>query len=152
MTKTSKKWEKKVAEMLHFPIALVLLGIGLFFVVLVFMVFVIMVRDFFGNGYDFHQALEQVFLILLFVEVVASIKLYFNHNYHFPLRFLFYIGITDLIRRLIISWDTADEVIPYVLGILGMVVILSIWELKGFLLGKWRSECQECPKDERLEL
>jgi protein PsiE len=122
-------------------------------VFLIFQVFYFTLRDFFVDDLGFHGALEQIFLILLLVEVVAAIKLYFVNNHHFPLRFIFYIGITDLIRRLIISWDTAGEVMEYSLGILILVVVLSIWELKSFFLEKWRSECTQCPpKQEKFEL
>lgn len=138
-----KNWKNMVADALHVPTSIILISIGVFFVILIFKVFFGIVIEFFTNGIALSVILEEIFLVLLFVELVAAIKIYFRQNYHFPLRFFLYIGITDVIRRMIIVIEDANLILIYSLGLLVLVGALALLEIKNTYLRRKSKEIGE---------
>ena len=55
-------------------------------------------------------------------------KKYFKNNYHFPLRYFIYIGITAIIRLIIVQHDDPKSVLIWAAAILLLVISLAIAE------------------------
>ncbi|MDQ0247336.1 protein PsiE [Bacillus fengqiuensis] len=49
--------------------------------------------------------LEQILVFFLYFEFISMIVKYFRENYHFPMRYFLYIGITAMIRLIIVDHD-----------------------------------------------
>ena len=61
-------------------------------------------------------------------EIVALIVKYFKNNYHFPLRYFIYIGITAIVRLIIVQHDNPYSVLIWSGAILLLVISLAIAE------------------------
>ncbi len=68
--------------------------------------------------------------ISLYFEFIALIIKYFKSNYHFPLRYFIYIGITALIRLIIVSHEEPMETLLYAGAILVLVIALYISNMR----------------------
>lgn len=55
-----------------------------------------------GNS-NVHDILGKVLVFFLYFGFISMIVKYFEENYHFPLRYLLYIGITATIRFIIVN-------------------------------------------------
>lgn len=56
------------------------------------------------QGYSTYSLLiEELITFFLYFEFIALIVKYFKNNFHFPLNFFLYIGITAIVRLLIIK-------------------------------------------------
>ena len=88
------------------------------------------------HTFDIQFFLEEVFIMFLFIELVAAIKIYFSENYHFPLRFFVYMWITDLIRHVIVSHNDWKETLYFSLAIFVLIICLAIMDYKNKLLLK----------------
>ncbi|HCW32345.1 MAG: phosphate-starvation-inducible protein PsiE, protein PsiE [Candidatus Peregrinibacteria bacterium GW2011_GWE2_39_6] len=143
--KKRKSINLQIANILHYPTTIILIGIGIFFSLIILQVFTQAILDFYTQKINLRTVLAQIFLIFLYVEVIAAIKLYFIHNHHFPLRFFFYIGITDLLRHIIVNPENTHELLLYVVGILILTCALAVLELKSHYLRKinYQSENHE---------
>lgn len=69
-----------------------------------------------------HEVLEHVLIFFLYFEFIAMIAKYFQENYHFPLRYFLYIGITAMIRLIIVNHDNPLHTLLYA----GVVLVLII--------------------------
>ena len=78
-----------------------------------------------GNYQDF---VERILVFFLYFEFVALIVKYFKNNYHFPLRYFIYIGITAIIRMIIVQHDDPKSVLVWSGAILLLVISLAIAE------------------------
>jgi protein PsiE len=82
--------------------------------------------------------LVQVVNFFLYFAFISTILVYFKEQYHFPLRYLLYVGITATLRFIIINRDNAMQNV-----LLSIVILLLIC---GYLLvnptdrGKSRKE------------
>jgi protein PsiE len=56
-----------------------------------------------------HDVLERVLIFFLYFGFISMIVKYFKENYHFPLRYLLYIGITATVRFIIVNRDNFYE-------------------------------------------
>ncbi len=131
-----QKFRKFLVQALHYPGLVMFIIIATFFIVLTYYTFTDLIVHIISEGFNYQYSLEKIFKIFLFVELIAAIKLYFQNNYHFPLRFLIYIGITDVIRRMIISIDDATQVLLYSCAIVVLLLALLILEKKGKYINK----------------
>ncbi|MBD3330924.1 phosphate-starvation-inducible protein PsiE [Candidatus Peregrinibacteria bacterium] len=131
-----KKLKTCIEKILHIPTAGILFLIAVFFSVLIIQIFAAVVIDYVSNGFEMQHFLERIFLIFLFIEVVASIKIYFAEGYHFPLRFFVYIGITDLVRYTIINHEDPRNVLLNTISIFILILALAVLELKNSYLKK----------------
>ncbi len=77
---------------------------------------------FFEQNTDFQHFLEQILVFFLYFEFIAMIVRYFQENYHFPLRYLLYIGITAMIRLIIADHYDAMKTLLYAFVILVLVI------------------------------
>ena len=67
------------------------------------------------------EFLANVLAFFLYFEFITMIVKYFKEDYHFPLRYFIYIGITAMIRLIIIDHSSAMHTLLY-----GAVVLLLI--------------------------
>lgn len=67
------------------------------------------------------EFLANVLMFFLYFEFITMIVKYFKEDYHFPLRYFIYIGITAMIRLIILDHSNALYTLLY-----GLVVLLLI--------------------------
>ncbi|BCG59031.1 phosphate-starvation-inducible protein PsiE [Paenibacillus sp. URB8-2] len=70
--------------------------------------------------------LEALLIYFLYFEFIALIIKYFEAHYHFPLRYFIYIGITAMIRLIIVDHESPSDTLIYSGAILLLVVTLYI--------------------------
>lgn len=84
------------------------------------------------NGFFKHtglsEVIEELITFFLYFEFLALIVKYFKNNYHFPLDYFLYIGITAIVRLLIVSHETAIDTFVWALSILVLVISLVLVE------------------------
>ena len=76
----------------------------------------------YSNESDFHHFLEQILVFFLYFEFISMIVKYFKENYHFPLRYFLYVGITAMIRLIIVNHEDPANTLIYSLVILTLIV------------------------------
>ena len=69
-----------------------------------------------------YELLEHILVFFLYFEFVAMIVKYFKENYHFPLRYFLYIGITAMIRLIIVSHENGIQTLLYACAILVLII------------------------------
>lgn len=74
------------------------------------------------NTSDFHNFLEKIVVFFLYFEFISMIIKYFQENYHFPLRYFLYIGITAVIRLIIVDHNDPINTLLYSLVILILIM------------------------------
>lgn len=67
------------------------------------------------------EFLANVLAFFLYFEFITMIVKYFKEDYHFPMRYFIYIGITAMIRLIILDHSSAKNMLMY-----GAVVLLLI--------------------------
>ena len=70
-----------------------------------------------------HEILGKVLVFFLYFGFISIIVKYFTENYHFPLRYLLYIGITATIRFIVVNRDYALE--TFFLSLVILVLMIS---------------------------
>ncbi|MNL71583.1 phosphate-starvation-inducible protein PsiE [compost metagenome] len=65
-------------------------------------------------------------IYFLYFEFIALIVKYFESGYHFPLRYFIYIGITAIIRLIIVDHKNPFDTLIYAGAILLLVVTLYL--------------------------
>lgn len=78
-----------------------------------------------GNSEKF-QVVEHIVIFFLYFEFLALIVQYFKSNYHFPLRYFLYIGITAMVRLIIVDHSNAMHTLLFSLSILVMIIALYL--------------------------
>ena len=74
------------------------------------------------NSHDYKYFLANILIFFLYFEFITMIVKYFKEDYHFPLRYFMYIGITAMIRLIIVEHDHALDTLLYSLVILVMII------------------------------
>lgn len=72
------------------------------------------------------QVVEHIVIFFLYFEFLALIVKYFKSNYHFPLRYFLYIGITAMVRLIIVDHSNAMHTLLFSLSILVMIIALYL--------------------------
>ena len=81
------------------------------------------------QGYSTYSLLiEELITFFLYFEFIALIVKYFKNNFHFPLDFFLYIGITAFVRLLIIDHESAFDNLIWSVAILVLVCSLVLVE------------------------
>lgn len=78
-----------------------------------------------SNKPNFQHFLEQILVFFLYFEFISMIVKYFRENYHFPMRYFLYIGITAMIRLIIVDHDDPFNTLLHAFVIL--ILILSYY-------------------------
>jgi protein PsiE len=71
---------------------------------------------------DYKLFLERILIFFLYFEFITMIVKYFKEHYHFPLRYFIYIGITAMIRLIIVEHDNPVSTLLYTLVILILII------------------------------
>ncbi|WP_018650816.1 phosphate-starvation-inducible protein PsiE [Actinobacillus capsulatus] len=79
-----------------------------------------------ANHSEKFQIAEKIVIFFLYFEFLALIVQYFKYNYHFPLRYFLYIGITAMVRLIIVDHSNAMHTLLFALSILVMIITLFI--------------------------
>lgn len=121
----------KIATILQYilNVALIILALSLC-VLLCKELFLFIRYAFFNEGIENHYMLfERILVFFLYFEFIAMIVKYFQENYHFPLRYFLYIGITAMIRLVIVDHDNAMYTLLHTLAIFVLILSYFIFNL-----------------------
>lgn len=69
--------------------------------------------------------IDGIVIYFLYFEFIALIVKYFQSGYHFPLRYFVYIGITAIIRLIIVDHKSPFDTLCYSGAIL--VLVVTLW-------------------------
>lgn len=72
-----------------------------------------------------YELVEGLVVYFLYFEFIALIVKYFQSGFHFPLRYFVYIGITAIVRLIIIDHKSPVDVLVYSSAIL--LLVLTLW-------------------------
>lgn len=79
--------------------------------------------SFLAKGEIIHsQFLEPILIFFLYFEFIAMIVKYFKEHHHFPIRYFLYIGITAMIRLIIVNHENAVYTLLYSSSILILII------------------------------
>ena len=84
----------------------------------------------FGES-TYYFLIEELITFFLYFEFIALIVKYFKNNFHFPLDFFLYIGITAIVISVIIAHDTSIDILIWSISIL--VLVCSLVLVKKFI-------------------
>ncbi|MCE7438436.1 phosphate-starvation-inducible protein PsiE [Klebsiella variicola] len=73
-----------------------------------------------------YRLVEGLVVYFLYFEFIALIVKYFQSGFHFPLRYFVYIGITAIVRLIIIDHESPMAVLIYSAAILILVITLLL--------------------------
>ncbi|MGD6803817.1 phosphate-starvation-inducible protein PsiE [Rossellomorea vietnamensis] len=74
------------------------------------------------NTNDYKEFLARILVFFLYFEFIAMIVKYFKEDYHFPLRYFMYIGITAMVRLIIVDYENPLDTLLYSLVILVLII------------------------------
>ncbi|MUT68747.1 phosphate-starvation-inducible protein PsiE [Paenibacillus sp. NEAU-GSW1] len=122
----------KWADVLQFLLNIMLLALGailvLFLVREIVVIFDSLLID--NETVSYMYLAEGILVFFLYFEFISLVVKYFSSNFHFPLRFFIYIGITAILRLIIINHEEAWTTLAYSLSILVLVIALYIAQKK----------------------
>ena len=78
-----------------------------------------------GEGSSSYLLIEGIVIYFLYFEFIALIVKYFQSGFHFPLRYFIYIGITAIIRLIIVDHKDPLDTLFYSGAIL--ILVATLW-------------------------
>ena len=75
-----------------------------------------------GEKHDYKYFLANILVFFLYFEFITMIVKYFKEDYHFPLRYFMYIGITAMLRLIIVEHDSGLDTLIFA----GVILVLII--------------------------
>jgi len=75
-----------------------------------------------GEKADYKYFLANILVFFLYFEFITMIVKYFKEDYHFPLRYFMYIGITAMLRLVIVEHESAMDTLIFALVILILII------------------------------
>ncbi|QDY40640.1 phosphate-starvation-inducible protein PsiE [Candidatus Pantoea soli] len=78
-----------------------------------------------GEQASSYLLIEGIVIYFLYFEFIALIVKYFQSGYHFPLRYFVYIGITAIIRLIIVDHKNPFDTLCYAGAIL--ILVVTLW-------------------------
>ncbi|UOF92754.1 phosphate-starvation-inducible protein PsiE [Fodinisporobacter ferrooxydans] len=100
-----------------------LIGLGIILCYFLLNELFYILKEAFNPGDVEHDVLERVLVFFLYFGFISMIVKYFKEHYHFPLRYLIYIGITATVRFIIVNRQNVYE--NLILSIVILVLMLS---------------------------
>jgi protein PsiE len=83
--------------------------------------------SFFNHGIDsYYNLVERILIFFLYFEFIGMIVRYFQESYHFPIRYFLYIGITAMIRLIIVYHENPVHTLLYACAILVLIISFFI--------------------------
>lgn len=125
-----EKLKKDFAMILHTlpKILQLLLNISLGFLLIVLAVLLIKELMIFGRilidkeSDDYKLFITNILIFFLYFEFISMIVKYFTEDYHFPIRYFIYVGITALIRIIIVDHNNPVNTLLIALAILVLII------------------------------
>ena len=71
---------------------------------------------------DYKYFLDNILIFFLYFEFITMIVKYFEEDYHFPLRYFMYIGITAMVRLIIVEHEQPTDTLVFSLVILVLII------------------------------
>ena len=71
---------------------------------------------------DYKYFLDNILVFFLYFEFITMIVKYFKEDYHFPLRYFMYIGITAMVRLIIVEHEHPIDTLIFSLVILVLII------------------------------
>lgn len=109
-----------------------ILNIGLLILAMILAVFLVKetrnlvdVLFYSGGERSAYLLIEGIVIYFLYFEFIALIIKYFQSGYHFPLRYFIYIGITAMIRFIIVEHKDPIDTLIYSGAIL--ILVGTLW-------------------------
>lgn len=124
-----KQWKNvKIIGILQYALntALVLLAIALCILLGKEIFYIISVSILTPEAMIPEEFLERILMFFLYFEFIALIVKYFQEEYHFPIRYFLYIGITAMIRLIIVKHDNALYTLLLSLAVLMLIISFYI--------------------------
>lgn len=84
------------------------------------------ISDFDWSKEASYLVIEKIVVYFLYFEFLALIVKYFKTNYHFPLRYFLYIGITAMVRLIIVDHSDPIGTLLFACAIFVMVIALFL--------------------------
>lgn len=78
-----------------------------------------------GEQSSTYLLIEGIVTYFLYFEFIALIVKYFQSGYHFPLRYFIYIGITAIIRLIVVDHENPLDTLCYSAAIL--ILVVTLW-------------------------
>ncbi|WP_067704532.1 MULTISPECIES: phosphate-starvation-inducible protein PsiE [unclassified Erwinia] len=78
-----------------------------------------------GEQTSSYLLIDGIVIYFLYFEFIALIVKYFQSGYHFPLRYFVYIGITAIIRLIIVDHENPLDTLAYAVAIL--ILVITLW-------------------------
>ncbi len=78
---------------------------------------------------NYQVFLDSILIFFLYFEFITMIVKYFKESYHFPLRYFIYIGITAMIRLIIVEHSNPVSTLLYSFVILVLIIGYFIMNL-----------------------
>jgi len=78
-----------------------------------------------GEQASSYLLIDGIVIYFLYFEFIALIVKYFQSGYHFPLRYFVYIGITAIIRLIIVDHKNPFDTLCYSAAIL--ILVITLW-------------------------
>ncbi|GLR07951.1 phosphate-starvation-inducible protein PsiE [Mixta theicola] len=78
-----------------------------------------------GEAASAYLLVEGIVIWFLYFEFIALIVKYFQSGYHFPLRYFIYIGITAIIRLIVVDHKNPFDTLCYSAAIL--ILVITLW-------------------------
>lgn len=78
-----------------------------------------------GEQASSYLLIEGIVIYFLYFEFIALIVKYFQSGYHFPLRYFIYIGITAIIRLIVVDHKNPQDTLCYSAAIL--ILVITLW-------------------------
>ncbi|MEH7383721.1 phosphate-starvation-inducible protein PsiE [Bacillus sp. JJ1533] len=75
-----------------------------------------------NDSNDYKLFLANILVFFLYFEFITMIVKYFKEDYHFPLRYFIYIGITAMLRLIIVEHEKPIDTLIYALVILILII------------------------------
>ncbi|UQY43839.1 phosphate-starvation-inducible protein PsiE [Erwinia sp. PK3-005] len=119
--------EKMIATILQW-----ILNVGLLFLGIILIVFLgketihlanVLLNT--GEAASAYLLVEGIVIWFLYFEFIALIVKYFQSGYHFPLRYFIYIGITAIIRLIVVDHKNPFDTLCYSAAIL--ILVITLW-------------------------
>lgn len=126
-----EKFSRKISNLFLWIMNIGLLTVGIllsFGLLIELKEIVVEGMKFITNTGNYQSFIEEILVFFLHFEFVALIVKYFKNNYHFPLRYFIYIGITAIVRLIIVEHDDPKSVLVWSAAILLLVISLAIAE------------------------
>lgn len=114
---------QSIPKMLQLLLNISLIFLAIILSFLLIKELVIFSRILMENGSDDYKIfLANILIFFLYFEFLTMIIKYFKEDYHFPIRYFIYIGITALVRIIIVDHDHPINTLFYSLAILVLII------------------------------